>query len=176
MDEARVMRIGRYTVYRSKLDAVKQDLVLYSLRRARRDILRAKYEERDPEDYYSYRSPQCDGQPGAPEHVGDPTLNRVISIMETQELAYLEAWVGAVEMVLDQRLDEIQRTIIEDYVMIPPKRRGKTLEAVVEEKGVARREAFYRMNEALLEFAFALIGENKVCTNHALQTSNAVVS
>jgi len=168
------IRVGRYTVYRDKLEEVKFSLCLYQLRKLRLSILQAKYEDRDPEDYLSYRSPQVGQQPGAPEHVGDPTLNKVIGILETQELAYLDAWVGAVEMVLEERLDAVQRAIIEDYVMVPTKKRP-TMDVWVEGRGVERREAFYRMNEALLEFAFALIGENKVCTNHALQDRFSVI-
>lgn len=175
MDERRTVRIGRYIVYRDKLDSVKLDLCLYDLRKARLGILKAKYEEKDPEDYHTYRSPQVGGQPGAPEHVGDPTGNRVLAIMETQELAYLQAWVDAVQMVMDERIDELQRFIIEDYVMVPPKKREKTLGGLVEGEGITEREAYYRMNEALLEFAFALIGENKVCKNHSVMDPKAVV-
>lgn len=168
------IRVGRYTVYRDKLEEVKLNLCLYQLRKARLEILQAKYEDRDPEDYLSYRSPQVGQQPGAPEHVGNPTLNKVIGILETQELAYLGAWVPAVEMVMEERLDEFQVMIIKEYVMVPSNLRP-TMEALVEHKGIERREAFYRMNEALLEFAFALIGENKVCTNHALQDRFSVI-
>lgn len=172
----RIIRVGRYYVYRRYLETTKRHLSLYPLRKARRDILRTRYD--DPAavvaHYDAYRSPQFDGMPGAPEKVGRPTEQQVLAREDCHELLYLEAWCSGVEVVLLNRLDDLQRLIIEEYVMQSPRKR-KPLEEVVDGHGIERREAFYCMNEALVQFAFALEGEAKVCTNHALSGETVVV-
>lgn len=176
VQDERVIRVGRYLVYRRYLETTKRELSLYPLRKARRDILRAKHD--DPAavvaHYDGYRSPQFDGMPGAPGKVGRPVENKVLAMEEAHELLVLDAWCDGVEVVLFNRLDEIQRVIIEEYVMQSPRMR-KPLEEVVEGRGIERREAFYCMNEALVQFAFALIGEKDVCTNPALSTPKSVL-
>lgn len=170
---SQTIQVGRHLVYRRFLESMKMELQLYATRRARRNILRAQAGDRDPRDYDSYRSPQTDALPGAPGQVSDPTGTRAVGLIETQELAFLEAWVEAVEMILEGRLDPFQQFIIQNWVMVPAAKRKKTFGETIKGRGYAERESWYRLNEALLEFAFALVGEDKIlCRDRAVSTAD----
>lgn len=164
-----IIQVGRHRVYRRYLEDMKLELALYRTRKIRLDMLTVKHEGRDPVEYQSYRSPEVGGMPGAPGHVGDPTGERVVALIETQEFAFLKAWVAGVEAVMAERLDGMQLLIIREYVMKPSRKR-QSLGGLMVGRGVSEREAFLTQNEALLEFAFAFLGEQKVlvdCSNFA---------
>lgn len=104
--------------------------------------------------------------------MSDPTGSRVIALGESHELAYLKIWVAVVDRVMDEQLSPFQREIIEQWVMVPASKRDKNFGDFMEGKGWSEREGFYRMNEALLEFALTLLGEAKVfCRNPAVTST-----
>lgn len=160
------VHIGRYAVKRKTLDRMKNELRLAELRRSRLNILRAMRQGRDPLSYDTYRSPQFDTMPGAPEKVSNPTLQRVVEFQEFGELLYLEAWVEAFDTVMNHRLDDIQLTLVNEYVL-KPKAKRDSMESIVDKLNIDRRWAFRRLNEALLEFILAIHGE-EACTNKPL--------
>lgn len=159
-------RFGGYEIDRPHWRQVEEAVRLYPIRKEKLELLRARREHRDRPDYNSYRSPELGGIPGAPEQVGNPTLQRVID-METyrEDLAeriYLDQWLSSMDMVLYERLDDLQRRVIEQYAMRPKSRRTLITEAMGEDCTASQSQCYEWLNTALLEFAFLLLNERVI--------------
>lgn len=169
-----------YEIDRKDLSEVEHQIRLYPIRKARLEYLKAKWADRDQVDYHTYRSGGGDGMPGAPGHVGDPTGNRVTEmatqLVETQNMAYLQKWVEAMDMVLEDRLDDLQRRTIREYVMVNRHTQDKGLfQRLLGDWHTTQTQAYHWMNTALLEFAFLLLDEKSIRKKSEANFAKAVV-
>lgn len=159
-------RFGGYEIDRAKWNFVENEVRVYPIKKERFELLQAKWEERDPVDYDSYRSPEAGGQPGAPEKVGNPTLQRLVDmetyLEEKEERRYLEQWLKSMDKVLEERLDSLQRKVIEQYAMQPKSRRPEITKAMGDDASASQSQCYEWLNTALLEFAFLLLDSRSI--------------
>lgn len=165
----RPFRYAGYEIDRKHMRDVDRQIRLYPIRKARLSFLKAKWDSRNPPDYNNYRSPQVDSMPGAPEKVGDPTGDLVVELesfgTDNQNITYLEKWVAAMDMVREERLDNLQRKIIDIWVVVPEHvrhEREKKLADILSECKATKNQFYHWLNIALLEYAFLLLDEQHI--------------
>lgn len=149
-----IVHIGEFHVERHYLRFVESELKRHPHRKRRL---------RDLEDDIIRATPEEDltGMPKG-STPGNPTLNKAISLMRSEERAHLSMMVRRVEDTFT-RLSPLQQDIIRLLYFD-----GRfTLEGVIEKVHCPRRTFFRQRNGALLAFTLTLVGDHACGTNMA---------
>lgn len=159
-------RWNGYEIDREDMRTVERLIATYPAKRARLAMLQARYAERSAPDYHTYRSPAADSAPGSPGAISDPVGHLVVAMDTYQEdlqrILCLDAWVTAFEMVLHERLDDLQRRLVTDYLVVPRHLREQSLAEIADDSHTSRSQLYHWLNTALLEFAHLYLDEWKI--------------
>lgn len=161
-------RWNGYEIDREDMREVERLINTYPHKKAQLAALKARWVA--PPEYLAYRSPQgSDGMPGAPGAVGDPTGNLAAAIDsykgDKPYMLYLEEWLNGFEMVMNDRLDGLQRRLITDYVMVPKHKRERSIDDIRKDTHASQAQVYRWLNTALLEFAHLFLREEKIRRN-----------
>lgn len=147
MGAPKAIRIGDFEVESHYLRFVESELKRHPYRKRRLkeledDLIRATSEEDNT------------GMPRG-SNVSNPTLVKALALMKDDQRAHLQMQVRRVEEVY-KGLTELQQRIV-DLLYFGNR---YTYRGVMEQLHVSRRQMYYHRNKALLDMAFAIVGDH----------------
>lgn len=147
------VRVGEFTVDLHHIRWVEEELRRHTYRQQRIRLLEERVGGQTRMDILHgtpYREP---GMPGSP-NAGNPTLNKVASLLSQQELVHLRLLAGTVSDVYAE-LPELQQRVIKMFYF----ERRYTIDGVALELERDRKTIMHHRNLALTAFVLALIGD-----------------